>query len=290
MKNAILRATHWGMDIYSHVLRLFYPDNFQFNANATNAIMVKNPYNDNSPTLQIRIHPTVNSKIARHFDVAKPNFNGDCFDFAALYYQCGGDELLQKLNKELYLHIGDNYYETEPVRFSFFRGPVKNLVPYRNVTLKNVYEVITGSYYADITERLRAINDKASARDYKARVFDFCTFSGVFNSRRADALIKHSGLMCLDFDHIENVEELRNRLLGDTMFETQLLFRSPSGDGLKWVISIDKCTLSHGEYFSAVANYIKFTYGVEVDRSGRDVCRACFLPHDPNCYANPNVL
>ena len=289
MKDAILRATHWGVDIYKHVLRLFYPENYQWKADGS-AVMVKNPFNENSPTLQIKIHPTVNSKIARHFDVAKPDFNGDCFDFAALYYKIGGDELLRKLNDELYLHIGDEYRNREPVRFSFFRGPVRTLVPYKNVTLKNVYEVITGEYYKPITECLRALTDKAAARDYKARVFDFCTFSGTFNSRRADALIQHSGLMCLDFDHIADVEELKNRLLGDTMFETQLLFRSPSGDGLKWIIAIDKCTLSHSEYFTAVANYIKFTYGVEVDRSGRDVCRACFLPYDPDAYANPNVI
>ena len=289
MKNAVLRATHWGLDIYKHVLRLFYPENYQWKSDGS-AVMVKNPFNENSPTLQIKIHPTVNAKIARHFDVAKPDFNGDAFDFAALYYKCGGDELLHKLNDELYLHIGDEYRHREPVRFSFFRGPVTSMVPYRNVTLKNVYEVIRGGYYMERTMWLRKMTDKAEAKRYKATAFDFCTFSGTFNSRRADALIQHSGLMCLDFDHIADIEELRNRLLGDTMFETQLLFRSPSGDGLKWVIAIDKCTLSHGEYFTAVANYIKFTYGVEVDRSGRDVCRACFLPYDPDCYGNPDAV
>ena len=288
MKNAVLRATHYGIDIYKHVLRLFYPENYQWK-NDGSAIMVKNPYNENSPTLQIKIHPTVNSKIARHFDVAKPDFNGDCFDFAALYYKCGGDELLRKLNDELYLHIGDEYRNREPVRFSFFRRPISSSIPYKNVTLKNVYEVIIGGYYKAITERLRTITDKKQAREYKSTFFDYCTFSGTFNSRRADALIQHSGLMCLDFDHIADVEDLKGRLLGDTMFETQLLFRSPSGDGLKWVISIDKCTLSHGEYFTAVANYIKFRYNVEVDRSGRDVCRACFLPYDPDAYINPNL-
>ncbi len=36
-----------------------------------------------------------------------------------------------------------------------------------------------------------------------------------------------------------------------------------------------------------VANYIAKTYGVAVDKSGRDLSRACFLPHDPNAYLNP---
>jgi len=94
-------------------------------------------------------------------------------------------------------------------------------------------------------------------------------------------------LLCLDFDHLNNVETLFQRLLQDDYFETQLLFRSPSGDGLKWVISIEDNPTTHSNYFTAVANYIAKTYGVAVDKSGRDISRACFLPHDPNAYLNP---
>lgn len=289
MKDQILQATHWGIDIYGHVLRLFYADSFALTSAKDNAIIVRNPYNENKQTLQIKVHPTINGFIARHLDLEKPSFNGDAFDFASLYYKCSGSELWNILNNRLYLHIGNDTNTQETALFSFFRGPIHTMVPYAKVNLRNVYEVLTGGYYKQKTEYLRTIQDKAQARKYKASAFDFCTFSGLFNTRKAEGLVKHSGLLCLDFDHVEELNELKNRLLGDTMFETQLLFRSPSGDGLKWVIKIDKCNLSHSEYFSAVANYIKYTYNVEVDRSGRDVCRACFLPYDAEAYINPNV-
>lgn len=289
MQIRILQATNWGTDIYSHILHLFYPDSFALKTAKDNAVIVRNPFNDNKQTLQIKVHPTINGFIARHIDLENPSFNGDAFDFASLYYKCKGDELLSILNERLYLHL-DKYDESKnEIRFSFFRGPIHTMVPYAKVNLRNVYEVLTGGYYMYRTEYLRSLKDAKEARRYKASAFDFCTFSGVFNTRKSEGLIKHSGLLCLDFDHVEELEELKSRLLGDTMFETQLLFRSPSGDGLKWVIKIDKCNLSHSEYFSAVANYVKYTYGVEVDRSGRDVCRACFIPYDAEAYINPNL-
>ena len=79
-------------------------------------------------------------------------------------------------------------------------------------------------------------------------------------------------------------------LLEDKCFTTELLFRSPSGDGLKWIIRINTAEVSHAEYFNAVANYLRLTYGLEADKSGKDVSRACFLPYDPEAYINPKNL
>jgi len=137
---------------------------------------------------------------------------------------------------------------------------------------------------------LQAISDVQQARKFKATNFDYCTFSGVFSSRSDKDLIKHSGLLCVDFDHLKNIEKLRFRLFQDEYFDTQLLFVSPSGNGLKWIISIDITASPHGDYFAAVANYILKTYGVAVDKSGRDISRACFLPHDPQAFINPLFL
>ena len=94
----------------------------------------------------------------------------------------------------------------------------------------------------------------------------------------------------MDFDHLPNLSEMKNRLLSDEYFDTQLLFVSPSSDGLKWIISIDTGAATHADYFAAIANYIKQTYQIEVDKSGRDISRACFLPHDPQAYINPIYL
>ena len=94
----------------------------------------------------------------------------------------------------------------------------------------------------------------------------------------------------MDLDHIDDVNGLKWRLINDSLFETLMAFRSPSGDGLKWIVEIDLSQASHADYFRAVANYLFQTYGVEADKSGKDISRACFLPHDPNCFINSKYL
>ena len=74
----------------------------------------------------------------------------------------------------------------------------------------------------------------------------------------------------------------------DEYFDTMLLFRSPSGDGLKWIIPTDLTECSHADFFRSVSAYIAETYRVSVDSSGKDVCRACFLPYDPGAYLSPD--
>jgi hypothetical protein len=173
--------------------------------------------------------------------------------------------------------------------FSFFKAPVSNTKPHKAVTLLQIYNVIKGNYYKERTEHLRKLTDQKQARQYKAANFDYCTFSGTFTSRNDKALVKHSGLLCVDFDHLQSIEKLRFQLLKDDYFDTQLLFISPSGDGLKWILSIDTAQITHGDFFAAVANYILQTYGVAVDKSGRDISRACFLPFDPQAFISPQL-
>ena len=124
-----------------------------------------------------------------------------------------------------------------------------------------------------------------------ARHFDYATFSGEFTRRRDDALLAHSGLICLDFDHINQwhdggrlsgVYGLRYALMHDASVDTALLFRSPGGDGLKWVVPIDLAQGTHTDWFEILSFYISRNYGVEPDPSGRDLSRACYLPWDPD--------
>lgn len=116
----------------------------------------------------------------------------------------------------------------------------------------------------------------------------FLDFAELFYKKSGDELLNHSGLLCLNFDHLPDVEELFRKLLQDEYFETMLLFRSPSGDGLKWIIPTDLTECSHTAFFRSVSAYVVQTYGIPVDQSGKDVCRACFLPHDPQAYLNPD--
>ena len=162
--------------------------------------------------------------------------------------------------------------------FSFFRKPIQNIEPIRAVGIVDVYRYVIGHYAQLQTESLRSMLSSPEAKRYKATHFDYCTFSGLFRKRNEKELIMHSGLMCLDFDHVKNIGELKQQLLNHEYFDTELLFVSPSGNGLKWIIPVDLKGWKHSRYFKAVANCIKATGLPLVDMSGSDVARSCFLP------------
>ena len=315
-KQSVLYKTHYGLDIYAHILRVYYPGQTVLSLSGRTCLPTKNPFNADKPTLNIFIYKdnvlgnALDKEFAQHEDSENAIPAGDPFDFAELHYKQSGDALLQTINKEMNLNIGEKFNfhgnnkksvsvpepqqskslpfgEVGGAFFSFFKAPVRNTIPHKSICLLDAYNYIVGDYAKQRTEKLRGIKDQKQARQFKASTFDYCTFSGMFQTRNDKALISHSGLLCIDFDHLQSVDLLRNQLLQDEYFDTQMLFVSPSGDGLKWLISIDTKQTTHSNYFAAVANYILQTYGVEVDKSGRDISRACFLPHDPQAYINP---
>jgi len=190
-----------------------------------------------------------------------------------------------------YLSVYDEFFGEENGEvhaFSFFRKPIRNTEPLRCITIPDIYRYIVNPRFAGTqTSILRSIEDKGIARKYKADNFDFCTFSGTFRSRNKSELLSHSELLCIDFDHIADIPSLKERLLNDEYFDTELLFRSPSGDGLKWVISVDRMGYEHSRFYRTVYNYLMEKDFPEPDMSGSDVARSCFIPYDPDAYINP---
>lgn len=309
-KQAILDRTNYGINIYAHILRECFPyDEVVMHISGRDCGFCRNPFAEGASTLHIFIEKSdpanaTSAENAKHTTTDHSIPDGDTFAFAELHYHQSGEELLATLNRELNLHIGESFHwynrptsvsslipnTIRSPHFSYFSSPITNTKPSKIFTLLDAYHYIIGDTAKERTDKLRSLGDAKQSRMFKAANFDYCTFSGTFTTRTDKALVNHSGLLCIDFDHLQNLDSLRSQLLQDEYFDTQLLFRSPSGDGLKWVIEIDISQTSHADYFKAVANYLFQIYGVEVDKSGKDISRACFLPHDPNCFINPKYL
>jgi hypothetical protein len=296
----VIRNTHHGIKIYAHVLKKFYPDEEVLLVKGNDCMPAKNPFNDDKPTLWIKVM----DGCAYHVDIDNTIPFGDVFEFASLYYKAKDQELLEIINREMYLRLDQgrqSFYNKEVEvmqqlstvkipEFSLFRKPIGNLNPLKITNLVEVYKLIKSDKYLQATNKLRAITDVKAYRAFKAKNFDYVTFSGSFSTRNDSKLISLSGLLTIDLDHLTNIEEIKVGLLNDSEIETELLFTSPSGDGLKWIIPIYDDELSHEQYFEAVGNYLKETYRVDIDASGKNISRACFLPHDPNIYINPKYL
>ena len=186
---------------------------------------------------------------------------------------------------------------------SFFRAPIRNITPQAQVSILQVYRYITGNYAKLATERLRSIADHNEARKFKAEAFDYVTFSGCFSSRRNGELIEHSGFMCFDIDKIESEEQLQNikaSLVAEERLHTVLLFRSPSGNGLKWVVEVpdrvwltqitddrlqitDVIVKNHRVLYERIREYLFEKYAIETDHTS-DVARPCYLCYDDDAY------
>lgn len=299
-KQRILDKTHYGINIYAFILRKYYQGETVLSLSGRDCKPTKNPFNKDKETLLV----SIKENVACHTDADLEDFIGDVFSFAELHFQKKGQELLDEINDAMFLALDKekNFYKNnshsrvKPIEIateivipkcSYFTKPIHNTKPLESVSLLEIFNKITSEAFKIQTEKLRSIEDKTIAKKYKGAHFDYVTFSGIFSKRNEANIIQHSNLLVLDFDHIANVEDLKQKLLQDQYFETELLFISPSGDGLKWVIPINIHEAVHQDYYRAVKNYIKATYNLDVDQSGKDVCRACFLPYDKEAYINP---
>lgn len=182
--------------------------------------------------------------------------------------------------------------ENNAFEMSFFNPPITNKVPSRTVTLLEVAGMIGSTLWAPQTQQLRSIADKAKARAYKGRNFAYVTAAGVFTYCNDQSMVSHSSLLCIDLDHLKNVDRMKQLLIADAHFVTLLAFRSPSGDGLKWFVRIDLTQADHQLWFQAVRNYLLDTYKdltpENVDAHVGNLSRACFLCYDPDVYVNPD--
>ena len=315
----LLSRTNNGIDIFQHLIRKEYPDHIMHVSGSTCGECPDPVWADGS-IIQITIDrisvPGQRLPIykARYHYPDEQLFDGDAIALAAAYYNQRGErlteeELITRLAEELYIKEPRKPFfpEEEPQeeqkpsapplppcpKMSFFRRPIKNTKPCREASPQDIYKYLVSDYAKAHTEHIRTIADNRERSRYKAANLDYITPGGTFRSRKENELIQASGYMVIDFDHIPNAKGLVKRLANDTNFETILAFRSPSGDGVKWIVALPNTTkpdgtpFTYGEFFTILSNYSKKIYGIEADPSGKDICRACFLPHDPDAFLNP---
>jgi len=194
--------------------------------------------------------------------------------------------------------------QDKDILFSYFNGRITNTTPSGNVNLHEVYSLIKSEVFAGPTAALRNIKDIKAAKNFKSNNFDYVTFAGSFSIRNDASLIKASGLFVIDIDHVgERLQELRQRIIDDKILCPQLVFISPSGDGLKTVISIDASLIDYSadsrkvnDIWQAVNSYFSKHYSDIlipskndfIDPANKEISRPCFLCHDASVYLNEN--
>lgn len=211
-------------------------------------------------------------------------------------------------------------------KFSYFLPTLSNILPNREVTLGDIYSLITGDsaeLYEEIlpdyiqrqsrylngkgwedwtrdivvtslqtnTEEVRGHlpNHPDRYKQSKKQRLPSATFGGVFSRRSKETLLESSGYITIDIDHISDsslsLSELRSTILKDTEIGWRLVFVSPSGDGLKVICETSAEVVDDDSYkrvYESLSYYLSSTYGIEVDKGGKDICRTTLLCYDPD--------
>ena len=102
-------------------------------------------------------------------------------------------------------------------------------------------------------------------------------FSGEFSGRKDDELKRHSGLIVLDFDHVD-VDRAKSVIGSDKYVRS--CWVSPSGNGIKALVEVAEPS-RHRDHFRSLQKYFDSQYGLEVDATGINESRACFESCDP---------
>ena len=137
----------------------------------------------------------------------------------------------------------------------------------------------------ELVKRIRNEKNKTDRNELKKQLPAIC-FSGTFNKRNDNALIEHSGLICLDFDGYDKqkvlLQDKENLSKNKYVFS---VFISPSGNGLKVLVKIPKDADNHINYFNSLMKHFNSSY---FDKTSRNISRVCYESYDPLIYINEN--
>jgi len=132
--------------------------------------------------------------------------------------------------------------------------------------------------HLDVIYKLRNLPSEEEEKELKKHLPLIC-WSGTFLKRTDKDCIKHSGLICLDFDD-ESFDSIMQKK--EYIYAA---FISPTATGVKVLVRIPENIKDHGDYYLSLSDY----FGLPtIDEKCKNISRGCYLSHDPNMYFNPH--
>jgi hypothetical protein len=166
-------------------------------------------------------------------------------------------------------------------KVSVFAGVLGNVKAF-DLTLEEVAQRLRINYKQEI-EHIRTLEKKDY--DNEKKKLHAILFGGLAVNRTDNDINEPSGLMITDYDHLPESQYNRiwDKLKKDK--HTVLMFKSPSGDGIKAVVSIPKSSKDdYRKRFKAYSEYISEPNFFDVKNS--NISRLCFISYDPDLYTN----
>ena len=139
-------------------------------------------------------------------------------------------------------------------------------------------------------ERIRKEKDKQSRNVLKMKLLNVFTPSGTFKRMEDKELLQLSGAICIDLDHIRDLEAEKKRLKAIPYVWS--IFKSPSSDGLKvLILHTLQDPLRHKDLYSYLGDQlgVKGRTDLVFDMSCSNISHPCFWSYDPELWLNRNA-
>lgn len=148
-------------------------------------------------------------------------------------------------------------------------------------------DIRLGKYKSEINNCRNALIKEKNKELYKKNKSKLkaVSFCGLFeNGRKLSNLSYYNNLIVIDIDEIVNIEVVKDKLVKDRY--VMALWDSPSSEGLKGLIKVDSKIENHKDFFFSLSIYFLQEYNIELDKSGSDITRLCYVSWDENIYTN----
>jgi hypothetical protein len=157
------------------------------------------------------------------------------------------------------------------------------------VTIKSVLSAIRNGRWKQQVLDIRSETNPTRKKVLKESL-TAVTFCGVFEDRFDNACLVYNNLMIVDIDKIteKRLQSLKMQLRENIY--VLAFFESPNG-GLKILMPIDSSLERHNtDAFYFVEEMFLNMYNIQIDKSGKNVSRLCFVSWDENLFYNPNCF
>ncbi|WP_293052459.1 BT4734/BF3469 family protein [Paludibacter sp.] len=164
----------------------------------------------------------------------------------------------------------------------------KTTVPSRSI---NIWEwLFLSNNNNSIVDMIRSTTDENERKRLKSSL-PAITPSGIFSERRANKLIAHSGLICIDIDGKDNPNIMdMGALKKELSSNDHILYcgLSVSGNGLFCLVPIAYPEQHKGHFYALQKDFKDM--GIVIDGGCSDVSRLRGYSYDENPHVNPEAL
>jgi hypothetical protein len=161
------------------------------------------------------------------------------------------------------------------------------------VRVTSILQAIKNGKWKGVVLPVRELKQNGTKKevDEAKKLLPAVTWSGIFEDRRLDDnMIVYNKLIVIDIDKITNTRLKRLKIELKSNPFVYAFFDGPT-KGIKVLIFVNSEKEWHNTHtFWHIEKLFDEMYGIEIDPSGKNISRLCFVSYDPELYINDKPM